>query len=472
MNFTDRDFLDSAVRTHFPTFLHRCALTLNPGTPFLPNWHHEAIGDALEQVRHGQVRRLIINAPPRSFKSIETSVAFPAYVLGHDPSQKIFGISYGADLAIKHARDFLSIMQSEWYQRAFPNTRISRVADHDAYTSGRGYRKATSIYATITGLGGEWFIVDDPIKPIDAQSDTLRNHVNDWFSSTLRSRLDNQLTGKIVIVMQRVHQNDLTGHLLEKGGWTLRSFPAIAPADEEIPIGDGRIHRRRAGEALHPTREPLAVLEELRRELGSDVFESQYQQSPVPFGGAMIKRDWLRYYDRLPTLPYGTRTWQSLDTAAKDGAQNDWSVCTTWKIVNKSFYLIDVTRGRFDYPTLKRLAIELARAHRPQYVLIEDASTGIALAQELKTATFGGIVKAVPVERDKVSRVYVNQAKFEAGLVLLPRGASFLPIVETELLTFPQGKTDDIVDSMMQALWYNTGYDFTYRAFDPYYRDP
>ena len=147
----------------------------------------------------------------------------------------------------------------------------------------RGFRKATSVYAAITGLGGDTFIIDDPQKPVDAQSDSQRNHLNQWFSNTLRSRLDNKATGTIIVVMQRVHLNDLTGYLTENSDdWTVLSLPAIAEENEEIAVGDGLFHRRRAGEALHPEHEPLAVLEKLRAEMGSDVFAAQYQQAPVP----------------------------------------------------------------------------------------------------------------------------------------------------------------------------------------------
>ena len=191
------------------------------------------------------------------------------------------------------------------------------------------------------------------------------------------------------------------------------------------------------------------------------MFAAQWQQSPVPPGGAMIRREWLRYYDKLPERTYRTKIIQSWDTAAKDGAQNDWSVCTTWMIVDGRYYLIDLVRGRYDYPRLKATAIALAQKYKPHCVLIEDASTGTALAQELKAAHFGGAVRLVPIERDKIGRLYVHQAKFEAGLVLFPKRAPFLAELEAELLTFPQGKTDDQVDSISQALSFKLGYDWT-----------
>jgi predicted phage terminase large subunit-like protein len=434
-------------------------LTLNPGAAFIPNWHIDAIAYQLQRVRAGEVNRLIINLPPRYLKSLTVSVVFPAFILGHNPGLKIFGISYGTELSGKHAADFRAIVESSWYRRAFSNMRVKRAADSDVFTTKRGFRRSTSVNAALTGLGGDIFIIDDPQKPADAQSEPLRNSVTQWFSNTLRSRLDNKETGVIILVMQRVHLLDLTGYLTENSDeWTVLALPAIAEEDEKIAIGPNQYYQRRIGEALHPTYESLSTLQRLRNEVGTDVFAAQYQQAPVPPGGAMIRRQWLRYYDVAPERTYRTKVIQSWDTAAKNGAQNDWSVCTTWLIVDKHFYLLDVTRGRYEYPRLRETAAALADRFKPSVIMIEDASTGIALAQELKQAgTFA--VRPIPVERDKIGRLYVQQAKFEAGLVLFPKAARFLAELETELLTFPQGKTDDQVDSISQALAYKPGYD-------------
>lgn len=456
-----RDFLDAILRTDFKSFVHRVVLTLNPGTDFLSNWHIDAIAYQLERVRAGEVTRLIINMPPRHLKSITLSVALPAFLLGHDPRHRIFGISYGADLAYKHAADFRAVVEADWFRHAFPKWKTARAVGGDVFTTKGGFRRATSVHAALTGLGGGIFIIDDPQKPEEAQSEPLRNSVNQWFSNTLLSRLDNKQTGVIIVVMQRVHLNDLTGHLLERSkNWTVLNLAAIAEEDERIEIAQGKFHIRRAGEALHPRHESLATLERLRTEVGSDIFSAQYQQSPVPPGGAVIRKDWLRYYDVAPERSYKTKVVQSWDTAAKDGANNDWSVCTTWLLLDrKHYYLLDVTRGRYDYPRLRDTAIALAQRFDPSSILIEDAMTGIALAQELRAAgTY--VVKPIPVERDKFNRLWVQQAKFEAGLVHFPRQASWLPTLEAELLAFPQAKHDDQVDSLSQALAFKSwGYD-------------
>jgi predicted phage terminase large subunit-like protein len=337
---------------------------------------------------------------------------------------------------------------------------IQRSVDNELTTTKRGFRKSTSVSGTLTGLGADLFIIDDPQKPADAYSEIRRDSLNQWFANTLVSRLDNKQTSAIIVVMQRVHLGDLSGYLSNSPeDWEILNLPAIADADVEIPVGPNENYHRSAGEALHPALESIETLQKLRRSLGPDVFAAQYQQAPVPEGGAMIKREWLRCYDKLPKRTSDMKVIQSWDTAAKDGSQNAWSVCTTWLIDDEKYYLIGLTRGRYDYPSLRDVAIELATKHEPDEILIEDASTGIALAQELgRKRNFN--VTPIKVEGDKKGRLYVQQAKFEAGQVLFPRHASFLADLEAELLTFPQGQTDDQVDSISQALaWEPLGYD-------------
>ena len=307
---------------------------------------------------------------------------------------------------------------------------LLRSLEDEVTTTWRGFRKSTSLQGTLTGLGGSIFIIDDPLKPADAQSDFRRETANQWVSNTLISRLDNKATGAIIVVMQRVHLNDLTGYLAEiSDNWTILSLPAIAESDERIAIGDGEFHFRKAGEALHPAYEPLSTLEQLRTTLGPDIFAAQYQQRPVPLGGAMFKRDWFRYYDDKPNPSKGYII-QSWDTAAKNGAQNDWSVCTTWQVIDHHYYLLDVTRARFEYPQLKATAIALARKYKPRTILIEDASTGMALAPELRNLHVGSAVELVPIEHDKKGRAYIVTAKFASGMVHFPRNAPWLKDME------------------------------------------
>lgn len=456
----EQQFHDALLRRHLELLVQRSVMTLNQGRPYLPNWHISAICYALERVTRGEIKRLIINLPPRHLKSIIASVALPAWILGLEPHRRIVCLSYAHELAAKHASDFRAVAQSEWYWRAFPRMRILRTANDEMFTTAGGYRKTVSMFGTLTGFGGDMFIIDDPQKPIDAQSEALRGQVNQWFTNTLLSRLTYKENAAIVVVMQRLHLDDLSGYLQLSGGWHMLSLPAIAETNEDVPIGEGCFHRRGIGEALHPAYESIETLRSLQRSMGSSVFSAQYQQNPIPLEGGMIKRGWLRYYGKIPdeALKKG-KIIQSWDTASKEGALNDWSVCTTWLYHKPHYYLLDLTRGRYDYPKLKATAFALAEKYKPRYTLVEDAAIGTALAQELKHTDYGTAVKLIKPSIDKIARLYVNEAKFENGLVLFPQNAPFLAELETELLTFPQSRHDDQVDSITQALSYEmSGY--------------
>jgi len=203
------------------------------------------------------------------------------------------------DLAKKHSNDFRAVLESPWYRSAFPNTRIGlfKNTETEIELTARGFRLATSVGGTLTGRGGDTIVIDDPLKPDDALSEAKRSAANQWFTNTLLSRLDDKRTGAIVVVMQRVHIDDLTGFLLgQSEEWDVLSLPAIAYSDEVIQLWAGRTYCRKAGEALSPEREPLHVLEALKLQHGSDAFSAQYQQSPAPPGGAMVKRHWVRRY--------------------------------------------------------------------------------------------------------------------------------------------------------------------------------
>jgi hypothetical protein len=267
---------------------------VRPGIVFKPNWHLEAVTHKLAQVASGGVRRLIITLPPRNLKSLCASVALPAWFLGHNPSERVVVVSYSDFLARSHANDFRLLVNHPVYQAAFPGMRLARDTDREIVTTKRGKRIATSIDGTLTGLGGILIIIDDPLKLGDAMSEAVRMRVIEWYRSTLLSRADDKTTGRIVLVMQRVHQDDLAGYLQEQGGFEVLNLPAIAQREEIFVLGDGRTYTRHRGELLHPEQEPAHVLAELKREMGPIAFSAQYQQSPIPPGGTIIKRKWLR----------------------------------------------------------------------------------------------------------------------------------------------------------------------------------
>src|SRR5215510_4222851 len=274
---------EAVLRQDFTTFVTRCFHELNPQAELAMGWHIEVIAAALTAVREGRTRRLIINLPPRHLKSLMASVAFPAWCLGHDPSAQLLCVSYAQDLADKLARDCRGIMMSPWYRRLFP-TRLAahRQAVAEFLTTAQGYRLSTSNGGALTGRGADMILIDDPLKPEEALSDVQRRATNDWFDNTLYSRLNDKRHGAIVIIMQRLHEDDLVGHVLAQEPWEVLSFPAIAETDEihEIEtIWGPRRFRRRQGEALHSEREPLETLDRIRRTVGPYNFAGQYQQS-------------------------------------------------------------------------------------------------------------------------------------------------------------------------------------------------
>ena len=365
--------LDALLRRDLRAFVHKVFTTLTPGQDYVRAWHIDAIVHQLERVRRGEIRRLIINMPPRSLKSITASVAFPAYLLGHDPTKRIICVSYSGDLAKKHSNDFRAVLESPWYQSVFPHTRIGdyKNTETEIEVTQRGFRLTASVGGTLTGRGGNIIIIDDPLKPDDALSEAKRTGANQWFANTLLSRLDDKRTGAIIVVMQRVHMDDLTGFLLgQSDEWQLLNLPAIAYFDEVVPIAHDRVYRRKAGEALSPVREPLEVLETIKQQIGSDAFSAQYQQTPIPPGGAMVKRHWVKRYSELPPISEQLWVLQSWDTASKGGPDNDWSVCTTWIVARKErWYLIDVVRFRADYPTLKSAVVREAKKWNARRIL-------------------------------------------------------------------------------------------------------
>lgn len=450
------------LRQYFYLFIQRCFYALNPQAQFLPSWFIELIAAKLMDCIAGRIRRLIINVPPRHLKSLCASIAFPAFCLGHDPTARIMCVSYGQELSEKLARDTRIVMTSPWYRWLFPGTRLSPVrhAVQEFVTTMQGYRFATSIGGVVTGRGADIIIIDDPLKPEEAISGPGLKRVNDYFDHTLYSRLDDKATGCIIIIMQRLHLDDLVGHVLEREPWEVVSPPAIAEVDEafeiETPFGTRRFCRK-PGDLLHPEREPQHVLDTTRQTLGLYSFAGQYQQSPVPFGGGMIKTEWLRYYE-LHQLPSRyEKIIQSWDTASKVGEINDYSVCTTWGVWNKDIYLLDVFRKRLNYPDLKRAVRELQERFRSDIVLIEDRSSGTQLIQEFRTEGLYA-VKACEPEGEKKMRLYTQTAMIENGFVHLPKDAHWLAEYVQELTSFPQGKYDDQVDSTSQALnWIKGG---------------
>jgi predicted phage terminase large subunit-like protein len=445
----------AALRGDFHTFALRCFIELNSGASFQPTPHFVVMAAKLQELRDGGAKRLIVNIPPRHLKSLAASIALPAWLLGHDPNAAIVNVTYGQELSDKFARDCRAVMMSSWYQSLFA-TRLSpnRPSLQELVTTAGGFRLATSVGGVLTGRGADFVIIDDPLKPGDAMSESRRASANEWFDGTLYSRLNDKAKGVIVIIMQRLHEDDLVGHVLRREGWDVLSFAAIAETDEKLvvdtPFGP-RQFGRSIGEALHPERESLETLGQIRAMIGEYNFAGQYQQTPAPAGGGMVKAAWFRRY-RIEDLPSSfDRIVQSWDTANKPTELADYSVCTTWGLKGPNFWLLNVLRKKLAYPELKRSVREQRELFKPTAILVEDKASGTQLIQELIADGLLEVTRYAP-EGDKIMRLHAQTATIENGFVHVPETAPWLPDYLAEFMLFPNARYDDQVDSTAQAL--------------------
>lgn len=451
---TDRAMFRALVRRELSFFLRLGFREIGGDGVFLHNWHIEAMIHVLERVRMREIRRLIITLPPRHLKSIVVSTCWPAWLLGLNPALRIITASYGQEVAEKFSRDSLRIIDSRFFRAAFPRFSLTRRSSGDFETAEGGGRLSTSLNGPITGRGADLIIIDDPIKGADIRSDVARAAAIEWFTSVLMSRLNDQQTGAIVLVMQRLHQSDLAGELLERGGWHELRLPAIAPEEMLVQLGRGRVHRRAEGAVLHPARQTRETLEDLRTSMGSTAFAAQFLQDPVPPEGNIVKAEWLLEHD--PTLLdcADGRIVQSWDTATKTGEQHDWSVCITCLVRRRRVFVLDVWRRKVEFAELWKAVQRLARTWNAKALLIEDTGNGSALLQRLRYEPPSGVPS--PIARrpklDKRSRLDAASSMIEAGDLSLPFDTSWLAQFKSELLGFPSARHDDQVDALSQLL--------------------
>jgi predicted phage terminase large subunit-like protein len=452
----DRELLDAMYWTHFGAFTYEAYKALNPGQRLIPNWHIDAICYHIQQMVTGEVRkRLNLNLPPRTLKSLIASVALPAWLLGRNPSTRIICASYSDELSTKFSRDCRALLETPFYKRVFPGTKLNpkKASEGEFETTKRGSRLATSVGGTLTGRGGEVLIVDDPIKANDAESEVARKAAIEWFRNTALSRLDEPAESLVCIAMQRLHVDDLSGILIEQG-WPKLVLPAIAVEAAEYAVGEGEVYHRPAGQLLQPDRDSPEAIEELKREIGSRVFAAQYQQDPTPPDGNMIKAGWLGRYDTAPERNRFQRVVLSCDPAGKAGAHNDYTATTVVGVQKQALHLLHVSRGHWSVMQMREQICALAALWRVDLVIVEDTSSGMGLIQLLKEQPGLNVVGRRP-DADKETRMSRQQGRFEAGRILLPNEAPWLADFEKELLDFPGGRYDDQVDALLLFLeWF------------------
>jgi len=421
---------------------------------YMESSHLLALSEALEAVERGEIRRLIVLMPPRHGKSELISLRFPCWYLARHSEDYIVQAGYAESIALTHSRRARDIFCSVEMVRLFPLIHHrperpgqelvvpERQAAHEWGTTQGGSYYAVGIGGGLTGRGFNLGIIDDPVKDAEeAASETIRERVWDWYTTVFRTRA--QPDAAIIIVMTRWHQDDLVGKLLKQSRddpaadqWEVLHFKALTE-----------------GVALWPERYPLAALESIRASVGGRAFTSLYQGEPTVAEGQIIKREWWQYYREAPKPNRKIHSW---DTAFKDKSKNDYSVCTIWGECNNGFYLLDVWRGRVEFPELKKVAISLYDRDVPNAVLVEDAASGQSLIQELQRNTAMPILP-VKVDSNKVARANAITPLIEAGKVFLPKNAPWLYDYIEELSGFPNAEHDDQVDSTTQALSFMRG---------------
>lgn len=424
------------------------------GIPFVWNSHFQILCDAMERVYAGDVKRLIITIPPRFGKTQVVVVNFASWAIGLNPDSEFIHCSYSATLAANNSYQIREMVQHEAYTELFPEFSLAgdSKARHWWRTAQGGAFYATGAEGTITGFGagkvgrgnGDFagcVLIDDIHKAKEAKrSEASRQSVIDFFQTTLESRLNDQNT-PIVVVGQRLHENDLTGWLLNGGNgkeWELIELPAMS--EDGVP--------------LWPAKMDKAELQRLEKTKPYE-YASQYQQRPVPLGGGMFKEAWLNHrYRQAPRFSMIVQSW---DTAQKDKIdRNDPAVCTTWGLAADGYYLLDVLRKHMEYPDLEQSAKDQAAKWRPSAILIEDKSSGISLIQSLKRSSRLPVIAYDPKGLSKIDRADTVTGFYESGRVKLPESAEWVAGYVSELTRFPLGAHDDQVDSSSQFLnWIN-----------------
>ena len=407
------------------------------------------------------IKRLIINVPPRHMKSISVAVALPAWTLATQPSKKFLYASYASSLSIRDSVKCRRLIDSPWYKAHFgdkfkltddQNQKQRFENDHT------GYRIATSVGGALTGDGGDIICIDDPHNSVEADSSAVREGVLEWWDQAMQTRLNDPQTGAFVIIMQRLHEQDLTGHILanELGNeWDHLCLPARyeighpTPNRSTLGFTDPRTEE---GELLWPDRMDEKTLTTLERSLGSYAAAGQLQQRPSPKGGGILKSSWWVPWEKedLPeNIEYVIQSW---DTAFETKESSSFSARTTWGVFKYQGYdcaiVLEAWYDKVNYPELRKLAQEAYDDWEPDAVLIEKKASGQSLLQDLRMA--GVPVLAYSPDRDKEARAHAASALLEDGRIFYPKRKWAEDLISI-CAAFPAHPNDDIVDTCTQA---------------------
>lgn len=469
--------LNEACRLSFDTFAMRAFSAVEGEAALYEwNWHIGCIAEHLEAVRTGELKRLIINVPPRTLKSYLTTAAFPAWVLGNEPHEKFITASYSADLSKDNVTNCQNIMNESWYRECFPNTCIdhNHAQKHDFKTTDRGRYYGAGILGTITGKGAGYVIVDDPVKPFEALSDTIRANTNAAIRNTLFSRFNDPRTGRFVMIMQRLHEDDPTGHLLQDEGYTLLKLPAQAVDRPVLVTLNDHYWTMKKGELLFPKRLTAKVLEEKRNEMLDYDYVGQYLQEPVPLGGGEFADTWINYYDPSGIKVGDMNLFILCDAAGGEELQSKKkkkSDYTSFAVIglntDNNYYLLDMVRDRLDpgeridklfelHRKWNSLAGKPPRVGYESYGLMSDIHY---LQQKQKQQGYRFAITKLGGRMEKNERIRRMIPDLRQGRWWLPPGLMYTgydgrtfdlvrELIKSEMATFPRARYDDMLDSI------------------------
>lgn len=440
-------------------FIRQAWHVLEPTTPYVPGWHLDAIVEHLEAVTNGQIRNLLINMPPRHMKSLAVSVFWPVWAWLTKPEFRWLFSSYALSLSIRDSLKCRRLIESPWFQDRW-GRKFTLTSDQNAKlrfdNDKTGYRIATSVGGAATGEGGDVVVVDDPHNVQERESDVIRDGTLTWWDETMSTRLNDQKTGAKVIVMQRIHEKDLSGHVLAKGGYVHLNLPEeFEPANRCVTTIGWSDPRQSEGELLWPDRVGEKEVFELKRSLGPTGYAGQFQQRPVPAGGNLFRSEWFEVVDRAPAMVRLARGWDKAATSPEDGRDPDYTAgVKIGQGIDGKFYIMDVRRTR-QGPLGVEMFVQGAASQDGTNVLIrleqEPGSSGKAEAERYTRSVLKGYAaKAYPSTGDKATRAAPLSAACERGDVKLVRG-EWNDAFISELITFDRGVHDDQVDAAANA---------------------
>ena len=455
-SFSPQAVLDAALREDFMTFAAKVVLELDRH-PLTPRQHIELMASAMGMLDRSVTQRLIINIAPRLLKSRLCTVAYTAWLIGRSPGVRVLIASHDQTLADTLVNDVREVVRAAWYERAFPGGAEGAVLSRSGHfkCANGAEVMARSLDAGLTGHGFDLMVFDDPMDAGDAFNAAARAHVIDLFERKFSSRLQSQGQSKILIVAQRLHRDDLCGHLISQGGWTVLALPLLATESLRYSVGE-TIWNRNEGDVLDPDRYPPDWIE-IKARVQPSLFAAQLQQQPFLTESQILKREWIRTYQDRPPLE-AHRVTLSIDCAASRKTGSSYTCILAWASDGADHYLLEVVRDRLLFPSIVNRVVELVDRLSPRTVLIENASVGAALIPHLTQLLVAKrrqtTVTSITPSGSKADRLRAHVDVFANGHVLVPEGRGTTEAYIQELMLFEEGGFSDQVDATTQYLDY------------------